>query len=213
MGRAQPGLPGAGILARYLRVLSRRKEDDALLEADPVGDFLARKKAGFVEPVAEGAKPDLPPVLVGLDSDSSDEDRGRAPQDVTTKSEEAAAQGMPVGSSDEDMPSPVLEATIPDEEAGEEGVVQNESEGLVQTEERSESTVEKGENDESIKRLLEVFKNERLSENPISTLSKDLSDTDVYALLQETKEVAQKFRRTANLHQISCDFIPTDEDD
>ena len=40
--------------------------------------------------------------------------------------------------------------------------------------------------------LLDVFTSEELVETPISKLSKDLGDVSVYALLEQTKQLAQE---------------------
>jgi len=40
-----------------------------------------------------------------------------------------------------------------------------------------------------------VFRSEQTSENPISALSWELSDTSVYSFLEEMKQIAEKVRR------------------
>jgi hypothetical protein len=42
--------------------------------------------------------------------------------------------------------------------------------------------------------LLDVFTSEELVETPISKLSKDLGDVSVYALLEQTKQLAQDMK-------------------
>ena len=215
MGRTQSGLPGARILAKYLRVLSRGKENDTLLEADPVGDFLARKRAGVFEPGLEVVRPDLPPVLEGLDVDTADDDTEETAVDSeegAEEVEEAAIREVSSHSVHEETPAPVLEELAPNEDTTEEDATQTEAEEVVPRTSSMIADIPEGkEADENMKSLLDIFKSEQLCESPISTLSKELSDTDIYALLKETKEIAQRFRRTANLYQISGDFNQADE--
>lgn len=45
--------------------------------------------------------------------------------------------------------------------------------------------------------LLEVFKSEPLSENPISVLAQGLEDTDIYSLLEEMKGIADNVRKSS----------------
>ena len=45
--------------------------------------------------------------------------------------------------------------------------------------------------------LLEVFKSEPLSENPISMLAQGLEDTNVYSLLEEMKAITDKVRKSS----------------
>ncbi len=49
--------------------------------------------------------------------------------------------------------------------------------------------------DGEVDSLLEVFKSEQLSESPISALSRELSDTSVYSLLEDMKLIADKVRK------------------
>ena len=42
--------------------------------------------------------------------------------------------------------------------------------------------------------LLDVFTSEELIETPISKLSKDLGDVSVYALLEQTKQLAKEIK-------------------
>jgi len=49
--------------------------------------------------------------------------------------------------------------------------------------------------EEEVDSLLDVFKSEQDSENPISALSRELSDTSVYSLLEEMKRIAEKVRK------------------
>jgi hypothetical protein len=59
------------------------------------------------------------------------------------------------------------------------------------------SKSEEAQEDEDVDGLLEVFKSEQLEESPISVLSKELEDADIYSLLEETKRVADKFRKSS----------------
>jgi len=49
--------------------------------------------------------------------------------------------------------------------------------------------------DGEVDSLLEVFKSEQLSESPISALSRELSDTSVYSLLEDMKRIADNVRK------------------
>ena len=49
--------------------------------------------------------------------------------------------------------------------------------------------------DEEVDGLLDVFRSEQISENPISELSRELSDTSVHSLLEEMKQIAEKVRK------------------
>ncbi len=48
--------------------------------------------------------------------------------------------------------------------------------------------------DEEVGGLLDVFRSEQVSGNPISALSRELSDTSVYSLLEEMKRIVEKVR-------------------
>ena len=52
-----------------------------------------------------------------------------------------------------------------------------------------------GRGDEEVDGLLDVFRSEQVSENPISALSRELSDTSVYSLLEEMKRIVEKVRK------------------
>ena len=49
--------------------------------------------------------------------------------------------------------------------------------------------------DEKIESVLEVFRGEGLALDTTSALSKELSDTDVYSLLEESKQIAKKVKK------------------
>jgi len=53
---------------------------------------------------------------------------------------------------------------------------------------------EEAQEDEDVDGMLEIFRSEPLSENPISVLSQELGDTDVYSLLEETRKIADKVK-------------------
>lgn len=57
--------------------------------------------------------------------------------------------------------------------------------------------VKEAQGDEEVNSLLEVFKSEPLSENPISVLSKELDDANIYSLLEEMKGIADKVRKSS----------------
>jgi hypothetical protein len=48
--------------------------------------------------------------------------------------------------------------------------------------------------DKGTESLLDVFTSEELVETPISKLSKDLGDVSVYALLEQTKQLAEEIK-------------------
>ena len=52
-----------------------------------------------------------------------------------------------------------------------------------------------GRGDEEVDGLLDVFRSEQVSGNPISALSRELSDTSVYSLLEEMKRIVEKVRK------------------
>lgn len=49
--------------------------------------------------------------------------------------------------------------------------------------------------DEEVDGLLDVFRSEQVCGNPISALSRELSDTSVYSLLEEMKRIVEKVRK------------------
>jgi len=49
--------------------------------------------------------------------------------------------------------------------------------------------------DEEVDGLPDVFRGEQVSEDPISALSRELSDTSVYSLLEEMKRIVEKVRK------------------
>jgi len=51
--------------------------------------------------------------------------------------------------------------------------------------------------DDEVDSLLEVFKEVQFSDNPISMLSRDLGDTDVYSLLEEMRWIAKRVKETS----------------
>ena len=65
-----------------------------------------------------------------------------------------------------------------------------------QSAEEADSTqTEKAPEGGEVDSLLDVFKDEELSESPISTLSRELSDTNIYSLLEEMKQIVEKVRK------------------
>ena len=54
-----------------------------------------------------------------------------------------------------------------------------------------------GHEDDEVDSLLEVFKEVQLSDNPISLLSRDLADTDVYSLLEEMRWIAKRVKEAS----------------
>ena len=63
--------------------------------------------------------------------------------------------------------------------------------------EDGQSQVEKPQADGEPDSLLDVFKEVQLEDNPISILSRDLEDTDVHSLLEETNRIADKFKKSS----------------
>ncbi|UCG82869.1 MAG: hypothetical protein JSW38_11915 [Dehalococcoidia bacterium] len=58
---------------------------------------------------------------------------------------------------------------------------------------QAEKPQEEGETDS----LLDVFKDVQLEDNPISILARDLDDTDVHSLLEETKQIADRVKKSS----------------
>lgn len=242
MGLIQWARDAVDRIGTNIEVLRNDLEIDALMEDDPIGDFLSRKEAGTLqleeqEALAEmesGSEPQEPEgqleESVGAESELTvvnllaeiDEQEVIAEtveaEALLDESEESVVRVEPEGVEAEPVameePQAVDEAQVNSEKttgdipqppeaanlasAGtvavedDQEVVKAEINKVKPTD--SQPAKESQEGDE-IDELLDVFKNESLTENPISLLSQDLSDVSVGSLLEETKSIAEEFKK------------------
>jgi len=206
---------------RYFIALLRGYEDDFPVEEDPVGEFLSRREgeAGQSEdeedPMPAMATPELQAAEVGSENieiqgmavDNREQSMDK-PEQAAEDSAEPSLDG-----NEERVPPPedeaggVVEVTDADQQAPE---AESESVEMAVTSEAEPQTLEAGgqsaeaaapaqreiaAEDGEVDSLLEVFKSEQLSESPISALSRELSDTSVYSLLEDMKRIADKVRK------------------
>jgi hypothetical protein len=215
-------------------------EDEALVEDDPVGDFLSKKEAGIlpaeedefltldqvkselleVKDTAPDTREPEPKVVKLLqDSDEREiEDKDEKEEKLFGENEDQIVQtddekatdisGITVESSqaveihESEEPKELEE---PEEVAIESVDVQSAETNdekpkmtAVETdgnEEEDSVPVEKSQGDGEIDNLLDVFTSEELSENPISILSKDLTDIEIDSLLEDTRQIVEKFKK------------------
>ena len=206
---------------RYLMALLGGGEKGFPMEDDPVGEFLSRKEEEAPQSEDEGtpmpaiANPEQQAVEVGTENvevqGPAVEDREQSldgPEKVAEDLVETSLDGNeePLAQL-EDEEGEVMEVTDADSQGPE---VESESVEMAATadaapqtlevesqsaEEADSTQTEKAAEDGEVDSLLDVFKDEELSENPISTLSRELSDTNIYSLLEEMKQIVEKVRK------------------
>jgi hypothetical protein len=195
---------------------SKEIEEDLPLEHDPVGEFLENKKKGInlsKEEVSE-APPvaNVPPRAVGQTTEA-----GSGSMAGTEKVEAVAqpAEGHLEGPIQSDLKVETPVAVLPDGEKkkvsqaeGEANEAPSETKvepqglesGSRKIEAANTSSTNNPQEDEKIESVLDVFRTEELAVDTTSTLSKELSDTSVYSLLEESKQVAQIAKQLKKEH-------------
>jgi hypothetical protein len=187
------------------------KDEQSLLEDDPVGEFLDRRKGGIVPDDDEAVEPQ--PMAKGEPQSLEAKVEGKGGSDnaaAEAKPEEKQTQVSPVAISTEDNSSVVppsatekkeVVVAVP-EESGEEikvaPVVKDEPQALkpdVQKVMAANPPQQKGTQDSlNPDSLLEIFKSEENPLDPLGTLAKELRDMSIYSLLEETKQIAAKMK-------------------
>jgi hypothetical protein len=195
----------------YFAKSFKSTDEQSLLEDDPVGEFLDRRKGGIVLDDDEAVKPH--PMTDGAPLGLE------AKVEVKGSSDNAVAEAQPgqkqtqVSSeavSTEDDPSVVppiakekkeIVVAVP-EESGEEIkvalVAKDEPQALkpdTQEVEAANPPQQKGTQDSvNPDSLLEIFKSEENPLDPLGSLAKELLDMSIYSLLEETKQIAAKMK-------------------
>jgi len=182
-------------------------EDDLPLEHDPVGEFLESKKLAVKQAGDEASDAanatSMPPQEVKQPVEAKIESA------VSTEAVEAAVQPAECRSENpvqSDSKAETPAAVLPDSEkekasqvAGEASEApaeikveppKLESDGQ-KIEAASTLPTNSPQEDEKIESVLDVFRSEGPTIDITSTLSKELSDTNVYSLLEESKHIAK----------------------
>lgn len=185
----------------------KEDEENIPLEHDPVGEFLESKKLAVNQPEDEVSDAPTPTTVPSQDSKQPIE--ANAKSAVSTKVEAAIqpAEGQlerPIQSDSK----PEIPVTMLPHEAMKEEVSQVENAISQSTSETEAATpgpepvsqkieainmpsADSPQDDEKIESVLDVFRSEELAVDTTSALSKELSDTSVYSLLEESKQIAQ----------------------
>ena len=195
----------------YFAKSFKGKDERSLLEDDPVGEFLDRRKGGIVLDDDEAVEPQ--PMADGAPHGPEAEVWGKASIDnakAEAQPEEKLAQVSSEAIStegDSSVVPPRIEekkesvVAVP-EESGEEIKValllKDEQQALKPDTQKVEAVnlpqhkdTQDGVNPDS---LLEIFKSEENPLDPLGTLAKELRDMSVYSLLEETKQIAEKMK-------------------
>jgi hypothetical protein len=191
----------------YLVELFKGNGEALPLEHDPVGEFLESKKKGInlSEEEVNEAPPvaDVPPQAVNQTMEA-----GSGSMASTEKVEAAAqtAEGHLESPIQSDLKVETHAAASPDgvkekvsQAEGEASGAPSETKveppvlesGGQQTEAANTPPASSPQEDEKIENVLEVFRSEELALDTASELSKELGDTNVYSLLEESKQIAQ----------------------
>ena len=205
---------------RYLMALLGGGEEGFSIEDDPVGEFLSRKEQEAPQSEDEGtpmpaiANPEQQAVEVGTENvevqGPAVEDREQSldgPEKVAEDSVETSLDGNeePLAQledeagvaavTDADSQGPEVESESVEMAATADAAPQTLEVESQSAEEADSTQTEKAAEDGEVDSLLDVFKDEELSESPISTLSRELSDTNIYSLLEEMKQIVEKVRK------------------
>ena len=196
-------------------------EEDFPMEDDPVGEFLSRKEEeGGRSEIEEGPMPamaNLELQAVAGEADNIEvlepaaEESGQildrpeqVAEDLVETSldgdEERVAQledeaGEVVEVTDAGLQALVAESESVEMAAATHAAPQTLEVASQSAEAADSAQREEAPEDEEVDSLLDVFRSEQLSENLISTLSRELSDTSVYSLLEEMKRIVEKVRK------------------
>jgi hypothetical protein len=190
------------------------KEDERNfpLEHDPVGEFLERKKLATnqsEDEVSDG------PSAASVPSQDGNQPIIEASSEGVVSVERVEAAVQPAESqlespiqSDSKAETPVT--VLPNSEKEEVSRVEGEVSGVSSESEVVPPGLESGSQkieaanipaedsppeDEKIESVLDIFRSEELTLNTTSILSKELSDTSVYSLLEESKQIAKKIKK------------------
>ncbi len=104
---------------------------------------------------------------------------------------------------EEESPDGGAVATIDGENSDDEAVIttsddyQMSGAGNENVEEAGQLRAGESQEDDEDDSLLDVFREEQFSDNPISVLSRGLGDMSVYSLLEETKRIADRVRKSS----------------
>jgi hypothetical protein len=191
----------------YLAELFKGNEEALPVEHDPVGEFLETKKKG-INLSEEEVNEALPATSVPSQDGKKTMEAGSGSMAGTERVEAAAqpAEGHLESPIQSDSKEEASAAALPDGEK--EKVSQAEGEaseapsdtkveppvlesGGQKIEAANTSPASSPQEDEKIESVLEVFRSEELALDTTSALSKELSDTNVYSLLEESKQIAQ----------------------
>lgn len=225
MGVAQWARLTLDRLGSKMRSKKQPDEDDLLLEEeDPIGEFLSRRERGDGLAVGEEALEEEEMAPEPAEGDGEEGEAAPAAPAVVKLQDDAeepqsAAEALPsdesgavqVGVEDvEDGVEKGATATVEgspseDERPVSEDNAETAADGEPQVSEAktSPAIVEvhaeetPGHEDEEVDSLLEVFREVQFSDNPISLLSRDLGDTDVYSLLEEMRWIAKKVKEAS----------------
>lgn len=196
-------------------------EENFPMEDDPVGEFLSRKEeeAGQSEdeegPVPAIATLELQAAEMGdenvevqgpvvEDQEQSLDGADRVAEDSVETPLDGNEEGVAQLEDEAAEAAEVTDAEHQDLEVGSESVeVEATTDAEPQTlevESQSAEPAEPAQGEEApeegeVDSLLDVFRSEQLSESTISELSRELSDTSVYSLLQEIKRIAEKVKK------------------
>ncbi len=199
----------------YPAALFKEREEHLPLEPDPVGEFLDRKRVGIdlkddatdeaLQEAGDTQKAvDKLQAVESANEKQASSEKVEEPAQQVESPEQVAAEAVPTGS-DSAVVSEVRrekkEVVLAEDKEGEAEVkavkedVSTAGETGVQKVEAVKQAQEKEpRNDVEVEKLLDVFRTEENPLDPLSVLSKDLSDMSVYSLLEETKEIATKMR-------------------
>jgi len=205
---------------RYLMALFGGGEEDFPMEDDPVGEFLSmREEAGQsgdeespvpamanAEPQAVDGETENTEVLEPAAEESEQILDG--PEQVAENlvemsldgEEERVAQLEDEAGEIVEVTGAGLQALVAESESVEMAATTDAEPQTLEVEGQSAEAAapsqgEEAPKDGEVDSLLDVFRTEQLSENPISALSRELSDTSVYSLLEEMKRIAEKVRK------------------
>jgi hypothetical protein len=195
----------------YFAKSFKSNDEQSLLEDDPVGEFLDRRKGGIVPDDDEAVEPQ--PMAKGEPQSLEAKVEGKGGSDnaaAEAKPEEKKTQVSPVAISTEDNSSVVppiatekkeVVVAVPeesDEEIKVAPVAKDEPQALKPDAQKvvaANPSQQKGTQDSvDPDSLLEVFKSEGNSLDPLGTLAKELRDMSIYSLLEETKQIAEKMK-------------------
>ncbi len=182
-------------------------EGNIPLEHDPVGEFLEGKKLTVNQ--VEDEMSDAPGAASVPSQDGSQPIEANNEGVVSTGGVEAAVQTAESQLESPIQPDSKVETPVtmlPDSEKEEGSQVEDEASGVPSETEVVPQGLESGSQkievadkpsadsppeDEKIESVLDIFRSEELTLDTTSTLSKELSDTNVYSLLEESKQIAQ----------------------